>query len=321
MKLTIRKYSWQQAPEAVRSIRQRVFIDEQQVPAEQEWDATDEIADHYLAVTADQTPVGVARMFPSVTQTAQIGRMAILPEFRSQGAGEQLLHHLIRDAAGHFRDVQLSAQQYAIPFYQRCGFHVCSDLYQDVGIPHVDMRCLAPTLIATQSNGRAHPMVLGKDTQPWQCDTDAALADLTDALSGQAGQRIWLYEHTLEHARYDRHRFHELLSTLARQHRLADVRLLIHDDKPLAKRRHQIVELMRRLPSRIQLRVINPLYPHAEHPFLLVDRAGILARTRFGQPQGVANFSARHQVKQAADQYQRMWDTASPSRELRELAL
>ena len=51
-----RKYSWQLAPASIRDIRQRVFIDEQKVPPELEWDDTDEIADHYLAVDQGNTP-------------------------------------------------------------------------------------------------------------------------------------------------------------------------------------------------------------------------------------------------------------------------
>ena len=100
MSMRIRKYSWQLAPRSLREIRQRVFIDEQKVPPDLEWDDTDEIADHFLAVLPDNTPVAVGRMFTTLDDTAHIGRMAVLPEHRGKGIGEAMLRHIMAEAAG-----------------------------------------------------------------------------------------------------------------------------------------------------------------------------------------------------------------------------
>ncbi|MDX1633013.1 MAG: GNAT family N-acetyltransferase [Marinobacter sp.] len=321
MTLRFRKYSWQLAPQAVRDIRHQVFIEEQKVPEDLEWDDTDAIADHYVAVDQDNTAVAVARLYPSVTDTARIGRMAVLPSHRGRGVGEALLRHLVTEAAGDFNDIALSAQERAIPFYQRSGFHVCSDPYDDAGIPHVDMRCLAPSLVASQWQQRDQPMILGQDRDAWLFDSDSDLRDLMDSVCGQARQRLWLYDRLLEHGHYDRFRLREIISGLARRHRLSEVRLLIHDDKPLVQRRHQLVELMRRLPSKIELRLVNPDYPNQEQPFLLADRDALVMRHRFESPAGVARFAEPGHVKRMAEDFQRMWDTASPSLELRELPL
>ncbi len=319
MILTIRKYSWQLAPGAVKAIRKTVFIDEQHVPPEMEWDDTDSIADHFLALLPDNTPVAVARMFPSVTETAHIGRMAVLPAYRKQGVGEHLLQHMMLAAAPDFQDIFLSAQTAAIEVYQRAGFHVCSLPYDDAGIQHVDMRCYAPALVSSQWQHRARPLLMDHDDVAWQFDSEAHLAALTDSVVNQARQRLWLYDQALGHDLYDRHRFREILSALARRHRLSEVRLLIHDDKPLVKRRHQIVELMRRLPSKIELRLANPDYPCSSQPFMLADRSAMVYRHGFDMAEGFANFSAPGHVKRLANNFQRMWDAASPSLELRQL--
>ena len=321
MRVKFRKYSWQLAPGHIRDIRQRVFIDEQNVPPELEWDDTDEIADHFLAVLPDNTPVGVARLFSTLGETAHIGRMAILPGFRSRGIGKALLHHLIGEAGEHFGELRLSAQEHAIPFYQRSGFHVCSDRYDDAGIPHVDMRCLSPALIAEAIKERAAPMILGEDSATWRFSNEEQMVSLMDSVVGQAGQRLWLYDRFLDHDLYDRHRFRELISRLARGHRLSEVRLLIHDDKPLVKRRHQLVELMRRLPSRIELRLVNDDYPVEDQPFLLADRAGVVYRHDFYKPEGFAKFADGGRVKLLSESFQRMWDAGRSSLELRELPL
>lgn len=321
MNVRIRKYSWQLAPADVRNIRQTVFVEEQQVPPELEWDDTDEIADHYLVVLPDNTPVGVGRLFSTLEETAHIGRMAILPAHRGKGFGEVLLRHMVSEAAGQFSELHLSAQEHAIPFYQRSGFHVCSDLYDDAGIPHVDMRCLAPELISNAFETRQAPMLLGEDHDAWLFDSERTMTDLMDSVAGQARQRLWLYDRLLDHDLYDRLRFRELISALARRHRLSEVRLLIHDDKPLVKRRHQIVELMRRLPSRIELRLVNDDYPLEDQPFMLADREGVVFRHDFYKPEGFAKFADSGRVKLLAESFQRMWDAGRTSLELRELPL
>jgi len=321
MNVRIRKYSWQLAPADVRNIRQTVFVEEQQVPPELEWDDTDEIADHYLVVLPDNTPVGVGRLFSTLGETAHIGRMAILPAHRGKGIGERLLHHLISEAADQFSELRLSAQEHAIPFYQRSGFHVCSDRYDDAGIPHVDMRCMAPAQVSNALESRPHPMLLGEDQHTWLFDSERTMTDLMDSVVGQARQRLWLYDRLLDHDLYDRPRFRELISALARRHRLSEVRLLIHDDRPLVKRRHQIVELMRRLPSRIELRLINEDYPVDDQPFLLADREGVVYRHDFYKPEGFAKFADGGRVKLLAESFQRMWDAGKGSLELRELPL
>lgn len=320
MTVRIRKYSWQLAPGHIRDIRQKVFVEEQKVPPELEWDYTDEIADHFLAVLPDNTPVGVARLFSTLGETGHIGRMAILPEFRGRGMGEAMLRHLITESAGQYQELKLSAQQHAIEFYQRAGFHVCSEPYDDAGIPHLDMRCLAPSLLATQGSfERFRPMLLGEDAQSWLFDNESSMLDLMDSMLGQAGQRLWLYDRVLDHDLYDRHRFRELVASLARRHRLSEIRLLIHDDQPLIKRRHQLVELMRRLPSRMELRLINSDYPHEDQPFMLADRQGVVLRHDFTRPSGFAGFADSGRVKQLSNNFQRMWDAGHSSLELREL--
>ena len=120
---------------ALRDIRQRVFIDEQQVPEDLEWDALDETATHFLLYRAEQ-PVGTGRLLAD----GHIGRIAILPEHRGAGLGDQLMRAIIEHAQAQGMDeLLLSAQTHAIAFYQRLGFSVCSDVYLDAGIDHQDM--------------------------------------------------------------------------------------------------------------------------------------------------------------------------------------
>lgn len=131
---------WSRTP-ALRDIRQRVFVDEQQVPAELEWDAHDTDATHFL-LTVEGRPLGTARLLAD----GHIGRVALLAKARGQGLGELLMRAVMAHARSMgLPRLELSAQTHALGFYQRLGFSVCSEEYLDAGIPHRDMCLHWPT--------------------------------------------------------------------------------------------------------------------------------------------------------------------------------
>ena len=211
--LDIQHYPWHQAPESVRHLRKEVFIHEQGVPEGLEWDDTDAIAEHFLASDEHGEPVAVARLFPAITDTARLGRMAVRAHYRGQGYGSLLLKHLMRYAAEDYRILELSAQESAVPFYQRHGFHVCSAPYMDAGIPHLDMRCLAPDRPVEDAAPEAlQPLILGNDDSTWLVEGARQWQDMARSLCGQARQRVWIYDRLLEPELYDDECLRDLLS-------------------------------------------------------------------------------------------------------------
>ena len=133
--IQVRIASWQQDNTVLRQIRESVFINEQAVPPELEWDSEDASAIHFLALEGDY-PIGTARLLPD----GQIGRVSVLRDWRGQHVGDAILRSVIAEAEriGLTRQM-LSAQVHATPFYERLGFKVVSGEYLDAGIPHVDM--------------------------------------------------------------------------------------------------------------------------------------------------------------------------------------
>lgn len=120
----------------LKAVRETVFVQEQKVPLALEWDEHDAEAYHLLAY-ADHQPVATARLLAN----GRIGRMAVLPAWRRQGIGTALLQRLLEVARSRgLSEAILSAQVSAIPFYQRLGFIVCSEPYDDAGIQHRDMK-------------------------------------------------------------------------------------------------------------------------------------------------------------------------------------
>lgn len=134
--IDVRLLSWSEAREAASRIRFAVFVEEQRVPAEIELDARDADSVHALA-TLDGRVVGTGRLLPD----AHVGRMAVLKEARGRGVGGRILEALVaRARARGDREVVLSAQVHAVPFYERHGFEAFGEIYQEAGIPHRDMR-------------------------------------------------------------------------------------------------------------------------------------------------------------------------------------
>lgn len=127
--------SWQKDREVLAKIRREIFIEEQKVPEELEWDEHDESSTHFF-VTSGQQVVAVARL----KADGQIGRMGVLPDYRRQDIGSKLLDFVLRLAASrNLAEVYLHAQTQAIRFYQQHGFIARGDIFYEAGIAHREM--------------------------------------------------------------------------------------------------------------------------------------------------------------------------------------
>ena len=136
MTLQIRTGSWAELQSDAKPIREQVFIQEQQIAAVDEWDAQDEISQHFVVCDGEQV-IATARLLPNHS----IGRVAVLASHRGQGIGKLLMQEIIQQARIQQRPLlQLSSQVHAMSFYQALGFQVCGEAYMDCGIPHIDMQ-------------------------------------------------------------------------------------------------------------------------------------------------------------------------------------
>jgi predicted GNAT family N-acyltransferase len=123
---------WLDAADALRHIRQTVFVEEQHVPEELEWDELDAVSTHFLA-RVDATPAATARLTPA----GQIGRMAVLPPFRRRGLASSLLLAVLAEARLRgLKRVFLHAQVQVVDFYRRHGFTTEGEEFLDAGIKH-----------------------------------------------------------------------------------------------------------------------------------------------------------------------------------------
>ncbi|WP_296253384.1 GNAT family N-acetyltransferase [Pseudomonas sp. UBA4194] len=133
--IRVRVADWHKDNSEIRRIRESVFIAEQSVPPELEWDAEDVGAVHFLALEGDYA-VGTARLLPD----GEIGRVSVLRDWRGLKVGDRLLEAVIAQANKlGLVEQKLSAQVHATAFYEHHGFKVVSEEFLEVGIPHVDM--------------------------------------------------------------------------------------------------------------------------------------------------------------------------------------
>lgn len=137
VEFSVEDNGWSELQADARPIREAVFVQEQQVPQELEWDDDDAVSRHVIARNAEGVPIGTGRLLPD----GHIGRMAVAPEWRNEGVGSAMLECLIQLAAAQgMPEVQLHAQTHAVQFYERYGFVAEGATYMEAGIPHVTMR-------------------------------------------------------------------------------------------------------------------------------------------------------------------------------------
>ncbi|KXZ65163.1 putative N-acetyltransferase YjcF [Acinetobacter venetianus] len=132
---SVKQGSWDQLQQDAKLIRELVFISEQNIPEQDEWDDQDAISQHFIVYDHNQ-PIATARLLANNS----VGRVAVLKAYRGQGIGRLIMLEIIAYAQAQKRpSLQLSSQVHAISFYEKLGFSIQGDEYDECGIPHIEM--------------------------------------------------------------------------------------------------------------------------------------------------------------------------------------
>ena len=137
--ISVKKTNTPEELKTVFDIRQKVFVEEQQVSPEEEYDEFENTSDHYLA-TFEGKPAGVAR-WRETDKGVKLERFAVLPEFRNKAVGSHVLKAVLADVLPKHSDktIYLHAQLPAIPFYTRHGFEKTGPQFSECDIEHFKM--------------------------------------------------------------------------------------------------------------------------------------------------------------------------------------
>lgn len=133
---TVSLVCWHDGEPLLKSIREAVFIREQSVPAELEWDGLDESCRHALALSHSGDAIGCGRMLAN----GHIGRISVLPQWRKRKVGTAIMEALLDYARAHdYKQVDVDAQTHAVPFYRGFDFVEQGKTFMDAGLPHIKM--------------------------------------------------------------------------------------------------------------------------------------------------------------------------------------
>ncbi len=137
MSIRITLGTWEEQQHDARPVRAEVFIAEQKVPLDMEWDELDAVCVHAVAYDDEGNAIATGRLLPD----GHIGRMAVLKTMRGHGVGGVVLEALMACSRQRGdRAVMLNAQTHAEPFYRRYGFVREGEEFMEAGIPHICMR-------------------------------------------------------------------------------------------------------------------------------------------------------------------------------------
>lgn len=298
--LSIVKVDWLKYQSALQSIRESVFIEEQGVPTELEWDGQDEQAEHWLAVTEQDQAIATLR----ILSDGHIGRVAVLKAYRNQGVGTQLLSHII----DHYRNQQwrelfLYSQCDAQNFYSKLGFNCRGPEFMDAGIPHI---CMRLTLIDTPLLGTHHGKIAVAEK-----DRD----DMIIKLIEQAQRRILILSNDLYPGALNQQSAADILSSLARKSRYSEIRMLAFNGKAIAQQNHQLLRLHQRLPTSIEMRKPAITLDECGEFFIVADRSGVLCDANSASHSCWADFNNKPTTDTYAELFYQIWHRSQIDRE------
>lgn len=308
---------WNLDGDALHQLRDTVFVQEQQVPVEEEWDDLDALCEHVLAITDDGTPIGCGRLTPE----RKIGRMAVLADWRGHGVGAAMLRLLIERAREHgWHSVSLHAQVTAIDFYRQHGFEADGDRFMEAGIEHQAMhRHLNPIEAPPTQRGQQPPR---PSAQNIACRGREQLRLGALQLLSQARYQIAIHSQLLAPGLPDDDEILAELRRLATSGRRAQLRILISDADQVARDGHRLVTLAQRLDSSISIRVLTESEDrNYASSFILNDVGGYLLQARASLATATGSTCAPGQNATLQNYFDEVWERSEPAIALRKLEI
>ena len=311
---SVKIVDWDQAADraACEGLRLAVFVEEQKVPEHEEWDGNDEQALHVVARDGAGEAIGTGRLLPD----GRIGRMAVAKDWRRQGVGAALLRELIRQAheRGH-REVVLSSQVHAIPFYERFGFVVEGQEYDDAGIPHRTMR------MSLHDKRPADLLGGGATPQHRRINTQGQAAEAALEIAKLARYRLAICTPDLEPALYSTPEFRDEVRRIARASRFAMVRVLVRDPQRAVREGHHLIELANQLSTYVRILLPNPDDEQRIDAWVIADDEAILLRPVADRPEGIVEVGSSGLARERLRSFDRSWERAVSDPNMRRLGI
>ena len=312
--ITVEETSWETSRETIAAIRRAVFIEEQHVPEEEEWDGLDESARHWLAWGPGDEVMATARLAGD-----KIGRMAVLKPYRNRGVGSTILRAIIRRAIHDRRQkLVLDAQTRAKKFYQDNGFSVTGGEFMDGGIPHVPMAMDLDRFIHRRYEPQP-PDISDELRRRVELEGERDFAGAALQVATHAGREIRILSEQLDPAVYDNDDFCRAIQDLAISHPQSRIHILVRDTPWLGKNFHRLVATWQKLLSHIELRRLTKEIetPHTE--FMTGDESAVLYFANPAHYQGYLCLYTPVEARRLHADFDLLWGYSEPDPQVRRL--
>ncbi len=322
---------WGEFKSQLQSIREQVFIIEQQVPKALEWDGADEGSTHFLALTSAGHYIGCARLLPN----GQIGRMAVLGNYRRSGIGALLLEAAVAEAKKlGMQRIFLHAQSYAEQFYHKGGFVAFGERFMEAGIEHIAMEMILPVpfepvadpaIVAAKaqhsSTTRNPTTTPGPKPLPRTFDGLVEARQRLVETIGSARRQLYIMSPLLDHLLFDETEVIDTVSALARSAARVQVHIIIMHSKLMVERGHGLLDLARRLDEKILIRKFDEPITAETSTFVCADTDAYWVLPDYEQYKGVNDLTNPVNARRMRETFEQTWARSRTDPDLRQLRL
>jgi predicted GNAT family N-acyltransferase len=300
----------------LRAVRETVFIIEQNIPEDIEFDSLDSSCFHFIARDDQHQAIGTSRLSPD----RKIGRMAVLGTWRKKGVGKALMIAMMDKARKlGWTELTLNAQIDVLGFYEKFGFAKEGAVFMEANIPHQTMRLqLKPIIKSSRPAPKLRDALVEISEFTTLEDTLAATLQLIN----KARRQICIYTPDLERVLFGQADVVEALKQFAINSNGGNILIIVQDTLAVRSQPHPLIDLAQRLPSAFLLR--SPVEPDdLQYPsaYLVNDRDGYLFRQQSGYYRGVWSPTLPSRNRQLSENFENVWQRCRPCTEFRTLGL
>lgn len=300
--MEIRVVDWSEGKSALTNIRQKVFIEEQQVPSDLEWDNEDSGATHFLGKEGNR-PVACARLL----KDGKLGRVAVLKDYRAHGWGSRLL----RAAEAYLKDLKrnriyLDAQAASYMFYFENGYRPETEMFWDANIPHIRM-----SKVLNRPASASQQYILGQDEKLHKSEQPAASAVWFQLASNLAHREIHIRLNDEAHPLFNNTACISSLSRFLLSSHQSQIKLLLSREIPGISE-HPLLQLQQRTSSRFKVKVSEQ--NASNH--ITFDLKGYM---EFDYRSSRCCFNNRLSVTKQRESFMQLWEQAQLAKEAKRL--
>lgn len=289
-----------------RAIRKQVFIDEQHVPEAEEWDEHDREPStiHLIARNSENKAVGYVRVVFLPGEQTKITRLAVLLPFRKGGVGSALLRAALKRALSRpYSYIFLHAQLSALPLYESMGFQVQGNQFIEAGIVH-------QKLAFNAQNPKNIENIFAEDVL--RLDNAVDFTHHIQQCISLSRRKLRISSINLHKDIFENETFIDVVSNFARQHRNAQVNILVQEPNIDQLSSSALVALAQRLPSKIQIKVLNKDAEKIDS-FVCADKHYLVFFNDERYTNGFCCYRAKLESQSCQDAFERVWNYSAHS--------